>query len=152
MLRDRFRLLLLLVGFPSIANALWMLAEPLGWYRNIPADVPGLGPFNQHFVRDIGCAYLAFGIAAVWAAYRPVLRFPLVFLTTVFYGAHALVHVQNTLTGAISARHWLLDLPLTYAPAVLLAALSVVVYRRDRVAAPAMTPAEEDDALREIER
>src|SRR5687767_14902161 len=97
--RDRFKILLVVLGLVGAANGVWMLFDPLGWYRDLPARVPDFGPFNQHFVRDIGCAFVAFGTAAIWAAYRPALRFPLVALTTVFYGAHALVHVQNTLTG-----------------------------------------------------
>ena len=43
-------------GAVCVANALWMLAGPLHWYRELPAAVPDTGPFNPHFVRDIGWA------------------------------------------------------------------------------------------------
>ncbi len=50
-------------GGLCVANALWMLAGPMHWYHGVPAAVPDTGPFNRHFVRDIGCAFLATGVA-----------------------------------------------------------------------------------------
>ena len=68
--------LLLVFGLGAVANALWMLADPLRWYHDLPAGVPDTGPFNPHFVRDIGCAFLAVGVGQVWAAFRPAWRAP----------------------------------------------------------------------------
>lgn len=65
--RDGFRWLFLLIGGVSIANAVWMLAGPMHWYSDLPTTAPHTGPFNPHFVRDIGCAFLTVGIALVWA-------------------------------------------------------------------------------------
>jgi len=59
--------------------------------------VPDFGPFNPHFVRDIGCAFATIGIAFVWAALAPQRRYALAVVGTIFYGAHALVHVFDTL-------------------------------------------------------
>ena len=56
------------VGVVMLANALWMLAGPMHWYTELPAAVPDTGPFNPHFVRDIGCAFFSVGIALIWAA------------------------------------------------------------------------------------
>ena len=50
-------------GAICVANALWMLAGPLHWYHELPAAVPDTGPFNPHFVRDIGGAFFAVGVA-----------------------------------------------------------------------------------------
>ena len=41
----------------SLVNGVWMLADPIRWYEKLPAAVPDTGPFNAHFVRDIGCAF-----------------------------------------------------------------------------------------------
>jgi len=62
----------LFVGVGSIANALWMLAGPMHWYTDLPAAIPDTGPFNPHFVRDIGGGFLAAGpgIAVPLIAYR----------------------------------------------------------------------------------
>ena len=53
--------LLLIFGAISLGNAVWMLADPLRWYHELPAEVPDFGPFNPHFVRDIGCAFATVG-------------------------------------------------------------------------------------------
>ena len=54
--------ILMLLGIALIVNAFWMLAGPMHWYEEVPAGVPDTGPFNPHFVRDIGCAFLAAGV------------------------------------------------------------------------------------------
>ena len=68
--RDLSLWIILVIGVATIANALWMLAGPMHWYTDLPAAVPDTGPFNPHFVRDIGCAFLTVGAAQVWAAFR----------------------------------------------------------------------------------
>lgn len=149
--KDRLELLLVVLGIVGVANGVWMLFEPFGWYRDLPAAVPEYGPFNQHFVRDIGCAFIAFGAASIWAGYRPALRFALVALTTVFYGAHALVHVHNTLAGLVGRGHVLVDLPSVYAPAALLGALTYVFYKRERAAAAPKDDAAIEAAIRDLD-
>ena len=112
--------LLLVLGVGSILNALWMLAGPMHWYQELPAAVPDTGPFNPHFVRDIGCAFLAVGVAQLWAAWRPALREPLVGVAALFLVAHALLHVYDTAVGNLPGDHWWLDAPGVYLPAGLL--------------------------------
>ena len=115
-----------MIGVGSVANALWMLIAPEAWYEHLPAAVPDFGPFNVHFVRDIGCAYLTIGVALVWAARSPNARFVLVTLSAVFYVAHSLLHVYDTARGHVDASHWLLDFPAIHLPAIVL----VVAARR----------------------
>jgi len=122
--------LFLLLGVPTLANALWMLAGPMHWYTDLPAAVPDTGPFNPHFVRDIGCAFLTTGIALVWAAYSHRFRLPLVAIATVFLAAHAVLHVYDTVRGALGHNHWWLDLPGVYLPAVVLTVVTIVLARR----------------------
>ena len=94
------------VGVAMLANALWMLAGPMHWYTELPAAVPDTGPFNPHFVRDIGCAFFSVGIALIWAAFSKRFRLPLVSVAAVFLGAHALLHIYDTLRGALDHTHW----------------------------------------------
>ena len=110
-------------GIGNLANALWMLAGPMHWYTELPAAVPDTGPFNPHFVRDIGCAFLSAGAALVWAAFAPALRFPLVAVATLFLAAHAVLHVYDTAVGNLPSDHWWLDAPGVYLPALLLGAI-----------------------------
>src|SRR5258708_29034726 len=48
------------LGVALAANGVFMLAGPNAWYAAVPGVVE-TGPFNPHFVRDIGAAYLACG-------------------------------------------------------------------------------------------
>jgi len=116
--RDAWFWGLLALGAVGLANAGWMLLDPLWWYHDLPAGVPDFGAFNPHFVRDIGCAFLMVGTAQVWAAFVPAYRLPLVGATTVFLVAHAGLHVYDTARDAVDAHHWWLDAPGVYAPAV----------------------------------
>ena len=118
---------LLIGGLVAIANALWMLAGPMHWYQELPAAVPDTGPFNPHFVRDIGCAFLTTGIALLWAERSPKFRFPLTTISAVFLAAHALLHAYDTLRGALGHNHWLLDLPGVYAPGIALPIIAWII-------------------------
>jgi hypothetical protein len=124
--------IVLLVGVTTLANALWMLAGPMHWYTDLPAAVPDTGPFNAHFVRDIGCAFLATGTALVWAFVSPRFRLPLVTIAAVFLAAHAGLHAYDTLRGALGHAHWWLDLPGVYLPGILLPWIALRLARDDR--------------------
>ena len=114
---------LFLFGILMIGNALWMLAGPMHWYTELPAAVPDTGPFNPHFVRDIGCAYLTVGFALVWAARSMAYRTPLAVVSLVFLGAHSLLHIYDTLVGNLPNDHWWLDFAGVYLPTIVLAML-----------------------------
>jgi hypothetical protein len=122
-------------GAVTIANALWMFAGPLHWYHELPAAVPDTGPFNAHFVRDIGCAFLAVGVALIWAARAPRWRPPLVAVSALFLVGHAALHVFDTLRGALGHAHWWLDLPGVYLPAAVIGYAAAVQLRSARTAA-----------------
>jgi hypothetical protein len=109
-----------ITGAVCVVNALWMLVGPLHWYRELPAAVPDTGPFNPHFVRDIGCAFLAVGAALGWAAFAPRWRTPLVAIAALFLGGHGLLHLYDTLRGALGHDHWWLDAPGVYLPAAVI--------------------------------
>lgn len=53
----------------------WAAFAPLSFYRDFPlpgrAWVSGLGPYNEHLIRDVGGLYLALLVLAAWAALRP---------------------------------------------------------------------------------
>lgn len=94
-------LLFWLIGLGSTLNGLWMLIAPELWFHKIPADVHHFGPYNVHFVRDVGCAYLTVGLGLVLAAWRPRMRAAMALLAALFYGLHALVHVYDTARGHV---------------------------------------------------
>lgn len=121
----------LLLGATALVNAVWMLVAPLSWYLDLPAAVPDTGSFNAHFVRDIGCAFLAVGCALVWAAFSARYRLPLVGVAATFLVAHALLHVYDTARGALGSSHWRLDFVGVYVPALVALALTCFLLRRE---------------------
>lgn len=104
----------------NLANGLWMLASPPGWFVGIPAAVPDTGPLNPHFVRDVGVAYSVCGVGFAWCAKNLDRALPVHVGITLFYVGHALTHVFDILTGALPLAHWLIDTPAVFAPTILL--------------------------------
>jgi hypothetical protein len=123
---------LAIAGVLNLANALWMLLDPPGWYAGLPAAVPDSGPLNEHFVRDIGSAFTVMGAGMLWAAFRPALRAPLLALVSLFYVLHALVHVTDTVAGRLPPSHWGIDFPGVYAPAIVIVVVTLLAARAVR--------------------
>jgi hypothetical protein len=100
------------------ANGLAMLIAGTWWYGVVPG-VPATGPFNPHFVKDIGAAYLVAGAAFAWlagagsAAARGAAAAGAAFLAL-----HALIHLAE----AVVDPHGLADLARDF-PGVILPAL-----------------------------
>ena len=97
-------------------NALWMLAVPAAWYAAVPG-VTQTGPFNPHFVRDIGAAYLVAAAALIWFAASPKAQ-SAVQAGAAFLTLHALVHLWDAVAGREHA-HQLIDLATVFLPSVL---------------------------------
>jgi hypothetical protein len=106
-----------------LGNALWMLADPAGWYQDIDG-VSNTGPYNVHFVRDIGIAYLTIGLMTAAAIRWPAATLPLLGGVTVYLGLHALLHVWDIAAARLPAEHILLDIPGVFLPPVISAALA----------------------------
>ena len=80
-------------------NGVFMLVAPLSWYDAVPG-VPATGPFNPHFVRDVGAAYLVSAVATAWFAWRPRQGWPALVVAAAFLTAHAAIHVYDASCGA----------------------------------------------------
>ena len=135
--RDAAGVVLWVLAAVTAANAFWMLAQPTTWFRELPAGVPDFGPYNEHFVRDIGIAFAAVALALGWAARRPPLRTPLIALAAFFLVGHGLLHVFDTLRGAVGSEHWWLDFPGVYVPAAATLWLFLDSRSKDRIRPPA---------------
>ncbi|MEW5685441.1 MAG: hypothetical protein AB1942_11015 [Pseudomonadota bacterium] len=88
-----------LLGAAFLANGVAMLVAPLSWYDAVPG-VPATGPFNPHFVRDIGAIYVTSGLAAGWFAWRPAQGWPALCAAAAWLTLHAAVHVYDATCGA----------------------------------------------------
>ena len=104
-----------IVGLGLAANGVIMLAAPAAWYAAVPG-VPATGPFNAHFVRDIGAAYLVAGMALAAFACDRAAR-PAALAGAAFLALHALVHLWEATAGREAAP--LFDVLLVFVPAVL---------------------------------
>jgi hypothetical protein len=125
-----WRIVFLLAGLGNIGNGLWMLADPYGWYIGLPAAVPDTGPYNEHFVRDIGATFTTLGALLLSGAAVPSIGLPALVATALFSTMHALVHVYDTARGFLPPSHWAIDFPGVYGPTMLLIVLTFVYARR----------------------
>lgn len=121
-------------GVFLFVNGLFMIIDPLKWYHVIPG-VPETGPFNQHFVRDIGLIQMFLGAAFVIGMLRPGSRFLLWSAATVWLGAHAVFHFWEVAVGICHSSALLRDFPAVTLPALIGMALTILAWR-----APAWTP------------
>jgi hypothetical protein len=106
------------LGVAAIANGLFMLISPEGWYVAVPG-VTTTGPFNQHFIRDIGLIFELIGAAFLIGATRPDLRVFFWGAPTVWLSGHALFHFWEVAVGICSASALQRDFPAVTLPAIL---------------------------------
>lgn len=90
------RALLLLLGLLHIANGLFMLIVPADWYASVPG-VTTTGPFNPHFVLDIGMAFVASGAGLMLGARRGRSAAMLAVAGATWPGLHSLIHIDGWL-------------------------------------------------------
>jgi len=121
------------LGLINLANGAWMLAAPEAWYYRLPAGVPATGPFNSHFVRDIGAAFVTIGAAFCFTAPRASAHRGVVLGAALFYRLHAAVHVLDRATGRLHPHHWVLDLPGVFLPAAALCVLALPQWWRKEI-------------------
>ena len=125
---------LIAIAAATAANGVWMLAEPAGWYAIVPGAEQS-GPFNRHFVGDVGAAYLTLALAFALIAYRPRHALVLLAVAGCFTGLHGAIHLADVFAGRLAPVHLLIDLPGVYLPVLLIAALAVWLkpeWRQDR--------------------
>jgi hypothetical protein len=127
------RILKLFYGIASIislVNGAWMLFFPFSWYTDFPAAIPHTGPFNAHFIRDLGVVFILAGLGFGWCALHPHRSRLTHIVLTIFFVGHALIHVADLLTGRVPPTHWLVDAPTVFVPAILLTILVVSPVRK----------------------
>ena len=96
------RVLASLLALALATNGAAMLAAGAWWYQTIPG-VTGTGPYNPHFVKDIGAAYLVCGAAFGWRVLRPATGWAASVIAAAFLALHALIHVADAAAGGHAA-------------------------------------------------
>jgi hypothetical protein len=117
------RILAAILAALLAANALAMLAAPLSWYGVAPG-VPATGPFNPHFVRDIGAAYLTVVLGLGWFSVRPMQGWAALVGAAAFLDLHALVHLHDAALSPVCGHDLARDFPGVFLPALIATALA----------------------------
>ena len=112
------------------ANGLFMLAAPAAWYPAAPG-VTETGPYNAHFVRDIGAAYVVAAAGLGWFAWRPSQGWPALAAGAAFLALHAAIHVYDAACGAAPVQMIARDFAGVFLPAAL-ALLIALTYKPER--------------------
>lgn len=94
------RVCLVVLTTTGAVVGLWAYLAPLNWYNNFPGMglqwLPVLGPYNEHFAKDVGAMYLALtalsAVALVYLANRTLLVVTAV-SWTVFNLLHLIYHL-----------------------------------------------------------
>lgn len=86
-----------IIAVPTVLNGLAMLFSGPFWYQSVPGAAE-TGPFNPHFVEDIGAAFLVAGLALAVRAWRPT-YWPTALAGAGFLAAHGLIHLASIVFG-----------------------------------------------------
>lgn len=92
-----FRIVAGLLGMLHAVNGLFMLIAPQTWFAAAPSAA-ATGPFNAHFVVDVGFAFLAGGLAFLAFAWRPKLKL-MALGASGFLVFHAVFHLVGMMQG-----------------------------------------------------
>jgi len=121
----------ILLGVAMLANGIFMLAAPADWYLAVPG-VTATGPFNQHFLRDIGLIFLLLGGAFLFGAALPQSRVLLWAAASFWLGGHALFHLWEVAVGICSPSVIPRDFPAVTLPAIIGALLTLWAIHQSR--------------------
>ncbi len=139
--------LAVLLGLGAAANRAFMLLSPANWYFAV-SGVTTTGPFNQHFVRDIGLTFLLVAVALLVGVSKPGTRVALWAAAALWLAGHALFHLWAVVAGICGPDALMRDFAAVTLPAVLAGALAIWAWRDARLAIYQRTPLEEARAAR----
>jgi uncharacterized protein YjeT (DUF2065 family) len=106
------------LGALAIVNGIFMLIAPQPWYVAVPG-VTTTGPFNQHFIRDIGFIFLLIGAAFLVGAARREARLWLWGAATLWLCGHALFHLWEVAAGICGPGAIARDFPAVSLPSLI---------------------------------
>jgi uncharacterized protein YjeT (DUF2065 family) len=118
-------------GLLLSVNGIFMLIAPEAWYEFVPG-VPDTGPFNQHFIRDIGIIQLFLGLAFGIGMFRPEPRIWLWAAATLWLSAHAVFHLWEVAVHISAPSAILRDFPAVSLPAIIGVILTLWAVRQAR--------------------
>ena len=121
-------------------NGMAMLFAGLWWYGVVPG-VTATGPFNPHFVRDIGAAYLVAGLSHAAFALRPRQAWSALVAAAGFLTLHAAIHVFDAVCGTRPLQDVVRDFAGVYLPTFIALGLAVTARPASREFRHVQSPA-----------
>ena len=112
-----------LLGLVLGANGLAMMFDGLWWYGVVPGVVT-TGPYNPHFVKDIGAIYLVCAAALAWRAMRPQAGQGALVAAAAFLLMHVGVHIADAAVCGNAIAALIRDFPGVFVPALITAWLA----------------------------
>jgi hypothetical protein len=106
------------LAFLLIGNGLAMLFAARWWYAAVPGATE-TGPFNPHFVKDIGAAYVVAGAGFAAFAWRPKAALPALAAATGFLALHALIHIADAIVSPTGIADVVRDVSGVFLPAII---------------------------------
>jgi uncharacterized protein YjeT (DUF2065 family) len=91
------RILLIVLGLFHVINGALMLVAPGLWYTIVPGVID-TGPLNQHFIYDIGMAFVASGAMLLLGARAGRNAATLAAAGATWPALHALIHIEGWAT------------------------------------------------------
>ena len=105
-------------------NGLVMLFAGAWWYGVVPG-VTATGPYNPHFVRDIGAAFLVCGASHAAFALKGRQAWPALVAAAGFLVLHAAIHVFDAVCGTRPLQDIARDFGGVFVPAFIALGLAV---------------------------
>lgn len=118
----------LLLGILLLGNGAFMTVAPETWYWAVPG-VPDRGPFNQHFIRDVGFIYILAGAAFIYGAIYTKHQLMLWLIPTAWLALHAVFHIWEVIVGICGPESLIEDFAGVTLPALLGIGLITANYR-----------------------
>ena len=124
--------LLLIAAVTTVANGAFMLAKPLDWYVFVPTVVT-TGPPNQHFIRDIGLAYIGSGLILFYAMLAPARRWRAAAVGGLWLALHGALHIYEVMAGICGPATFWADAPAVIGQPALVGIALAILKGRGRI-------------------
>jgi len=112
----------------DIVNGIEMFFYPSAWFFKLVPGVPETGPYNIHLVMDGGTFFLAVGVGLAAAAMNPRRDAIAVAVAAVAGVMHSALHLYSHAAGLLSTEHLVTEVLGIYIPAILLIAITAILY------------------------
>ncbi|BBN81493.1 hypothetical protein PA25_14780 [Pseudoalteromonas sp. A25] len=129
MIRSVVAITAAIMGVLSLANGIFMVISPEPWYWAVPG-VAERGPFNQHFIRDLGFIYGLIGSSYLCGLLYISQRVALWCLSSAWLVCHAIFHIWEIWVGICGPEFFLIDFGGVTLPALVSVGLVYRSYSR----------------------